>query len=62
MDVIPSAVSATSVRLEHGYDQSGVAVARVPARPPQPASPPESALAALLSGAAAVAPARAEAL
>ena len=60
MDVIPSAVSAALVRLEHGYDQSSVAVARVPARsprPPRPAGPPESALSALLVGAAAVAPA-----
>ena len=43
MGVIPSAVLAASVRLEHGYDQSGVAVAGVPARsprPPQLASPP----------------------
>jgi len=41
--VIPSAVSAALVRLEHRYDQSGVAVAGVPARsprPPQLASPP----------------------
>ena len=60
MDVIPSAVSAASVRLEHGYDQSGVAVAGVPARspwPPWPTSPPVSALSALLVGAAHVAPA-----
>ena len=43
MDVIPSAVSVASVTLEPGYDQSGVAVARVPTwspRPPQPAGPP----------------------
>ena len=43
--MIPSAVSAASVRLKHGYDQSGVAVAGVPARsprPPWPTGPPES--------------------
>ena len=57
MDVIPSAVSAASVRLEHGYDQSGVAMAGVPARSPQPPGPPKCALSALLVGAAAVAPA-----
>ena len=55
-----------SVRLEHGYDQSGVAVAVVPAlspRPPRPASPsvsPELAE-ALLVGAATVTPPEAEA-
>ena len=62
MDVIPSAVLAASVRLEHGYDQSGIAVAGVPAwspRPPRPAGPPESPELAesLLVGAATVAPA-----
>ena len=43
VDMIPSTVSAASVTLEPGYDQSGVAVARVPAwspRPPRPAGPP----------------------
>ena len=77
VDVIPSAVSAASVRLEHGYDQSGVAVAGVPSqspRPPRPASPPhplEAAVTAvppmspelaeaLLVGAAAVTPPKAE--
>ena len=40
MDEIPSVESAASVRLEHGNDQSGVAVARVPARSPRPAGPP----------------------
>ena len=55
--MIPSAVSAASVRLEYGYDQSSVAVAGVPARSPRPAHPPESALSALLVGAATVAPA-----
>ena len=55
--MIPSIVSAASVRLEHGYDQSGVA--GVPARSPRPAGPPESPklAEALLVGAAAVAPA-----
>jgi hypothetical protein len=57
VDENPSAMSVASVRLEHGYDQSGVAVARVPARSPRPPHPPESALSALLVGAAAVAPA-----
>ena len=56
MDEIPSAMLAASVRLEHGNDQSVVVVARVPARSPQPAHPPESALSALLVGAAAVTP------
>ena len=56
MDEIPSAVSAASVRLEHGYDQSGVAVAVVPALSPRPAVPPEPALSALLAGVGAVAP------
>ena len=70
MDVIPSTVSAASVRLEHGYDQSSVAEARVPARSPRPswpAGPPKSAMTvvllvspelaeALLVGAAAVTP------
>ena len=43
VDEIPSAESATSVRLEHGNDWSGVAMAGVPARspqPPWPTSPP----------------------
>ena len=61
-DVIPSAVSVASVRLEHGYNQSGIAVAVVPAlspRPPWPAGPPVSPelAEALLVGAAAMAPA-----
>ena len=60
--MIPSAVSVASVRLEHGYDQSGVAVAVVPAlspRPPRSAGPPVSPelAEALLVGAAAVTPA-----
>ena len=60
--MIPSAVSAASVRLEHGYDQSSIAMAVVPAlspRPPWPASPPMSPelAEALLVGAAAVTPA-----
>ena len=61
--MILSAVSAASVRLEHGYDQSGVAVAGVPARSPRPAGPPESPelAEALLVGAAAVTPPEAEA-
>jgi hypothetical protein len=71
VDEIPSIVSLASVGLEHGYDQSGVAAARVPARsprPPRPAGPPEAAVMvvppvspelaeALLVGAAAVTPA-----
>ena len=62
MDMIPSPMSAALVRLEHGYDQSGVAVAGVPAlspRPPRPAGPPESPELAkpLLVGAAVVTPA-----
>ena len=65
MDVIPSAVSAASVRLEHGYDQSGVAMAVVPALSPwlpRPASPPvyPELAKALLVGAAAVTPPEAE--
>ena len=61
MDVIPSTVSAASVRLEHGYDQSSVA--RVPARSPWPAGPPVSPelAEALLVGAPAVTPPEAEA-
>ena len=47
VDVIPSAVSMASVTLEHGYDQSGVAVAGVPARSPWPPSPPKSAVMAV---------------
>ena len=60
MDVIPSAVSVALVRLEHGNDQSGIAMAGLPTRspwPPQPAGPPESTLSALLVGAAVMAPA-----
>ena len=71
VDVIPSAVSVASVTLEPEYDQSGVAVARVPTRSPWPAGlphPPEAAVTAvplvspelaeaLLVGAAAVTPA-----
>ena len=56
MDEIPSAVLVASVRLEHGYDQSGEAGVVVPAlspRPPRPAHPPKSAL---LARAAAVTP------
>ena len=65
VDENPSAVSAASVRLEHGYDQSGVAMARVPARsprPPRPTGPPVSPklAKALLVGAAAVTPPEAE--
>ena len=44
------------MRLEHRYDQSGIAMARVPAWSPQPTSPPELAE-ALLVGAAIVTPA-----
>ena len=43
VDVIPSVVSAASVTLEPGYDQSDVAMAGVPARsprPPRPTGPP----------------------
>ena len=55
-------MSAASVRLEHGYDQSGVDVAVVSALspwPPWPAGPPVSPelAEALLVGAAAVTPA-----
>ena len=55
-----------SMKLGHGYDQSGVAVAVVPAlspRPPWPAGPPVSPelAEALLVGAAAVTPPEAEA-
>ena len=62
MDEIPSAVSVASVNLEHGYDQSGVARAVVPALsplPPRPTDPPESPelAEALLVGAATMAPA-----
>ena len=61
MDEIPSAVSMASVRLEHGYDQSGVAVAMVPTlspQPPRPAGPPVSPelAEALLVGTTAVTP------
>ena len=59
--MIPSAVSVASVRLEHGYDQSGITgvPARSP-RPPWPVGPPESPklAEALLVRAAAVAPTR----
>ena len=50
MDENPYAESAALVRLEHGYDQSGVAVAGVSARspwPPRPAGPPESTVTAV---------------
>ena len=60
MDEIPSAVSATSVRLEHGYDQSGVAVTVVPALSPLPAVPPDPPKSALLAVPAAVTPPEAE--
>ena len=61
MDEIPSIESVASVRLEHENDQSGVAVARVPARSPRPprlAHPPESTL--LAEAAAAVTPPEAD--
>ena len=63
--MIPSAVSAASVRLEHEYDQSGVAGAVVLALspwPPRPAGPPESSelAEAQLVGAATVTPPKAE--
>ena len=57
VDMIPSAVSVASVTLEPGYNQSGVAVAGVPARsprPPRPAHAPEFAL--LARAAAAMTP------
>ena len=62
MDEIPSAMSVASVGLEHGYDQSDVAMAGVPTRsprPPWPIGPPESPelAKALLVGVAAVPPA-----
>ena len=53
MDVIPFAVSAALVRLEHGYDQSGVAMAGVPAQSPRPpwlvgpAHPPKATVTAV---------------
>ena len=47
VDVIPSAVSVASVTLELGYDQSGVAVAGVPAWSPRPAGPPHPPKAAV---------------
>ena len=40
VDMIPSTVSAASVTLEPGYDQSCVAMAGVPAWSPRPAGPP----------------------
>jgi len=55
--VIPSTVSAASVRLEHGYDQSSEAGAMVPTLSPQPVQPAEVALSALQVGATAMAPA-----
>ena len=74
MDEIPSVESAALVRLEHENDQSSVAVAGVPAwspRPAGPSHPPEAAVTAvppvspelamaLLVGAAAVTPPKAE--
>ena len=60
VDENPCAEWLASVKLGHEYNQSSVAVARVPARsprPPRPAGPPESALSALLVGAAAMTPA-----
>ena len=59
VDENPCTEWLASVRLEHGYDQNGVAVAGVPARsprPPRPVGPPESPelAKALLVGAAAV--------
>ena len=62
VDKNPSAEWLTSVKLGHGYDQSGVAMPRVPAWSPQPprsAGPPVSPklAKALLVGAVAVAPA-----
>ena len=56
MDVIPSAVSVVSVRLEHGYDQSDEAVAGVPALSPRPTVPPDPPESALLAVPAAVTP------
>ena len=50
-----SAEYLPSVGLEHGYDQSGEAMAEVPALSPLPALPPEPALSALLAVAAAMA-------
>ena len=60
--MIPSAVSAASVRLEHRYDQSGIAMDVVHALSPQPIGPPVSPelAEALLVGAAAVTPPEAE--
>ena len=58
-------MSVALVRLEHGYDQSGEGGVVVPALsplPPRPAGPPESPelAEALLVGAAAVTPPKAE--
>ena len=67
-------MSAASVTLEPGYDQSGVAVAGVPARSPRPVGPPHppkatmtaippvspELAAALLVGAATVTPTEAK--
>ena len=61
VDVIPSAVSVASVTLEPGYDQSGVAVARVPAWSPRPAGPPHP-LEAAVTAVPPVSPELAEAL
>ena len=47
--MIPSAVSAALVTLEPRYDQSGVAVAGVPARSPWPAGPPHPPEAAVMA-------------
>ena len=61
VDENPCTEWLASVRLEHRYDQNGVAVAGVPARsprPPRPAGPPKSPelAEALLVGSTAVAP------
>ena len=47
VDEIPSAESVALVRLEHRNDQSGVAVAGVPAQSPWPAGPPHPPKAAV---------------
>ena len=49
VDKNPSAEWLTSVKLGHGYDQSGEAVAEVPALSPRSALPPVSALSAAVA-------------
>ena len=55
-----SAESVALVRLELGYDQSGEAVAGVPALSPRPTVPPDPPESALLAVPATVTPPKAE--